>query len=71
MADKLNIYSKDNLKTPIATGDDTTGAKVTGLAAGTKVNDGDFVATHVDQDGKHTESPTSPVPGWTVNPAKS
>lgn len=67
MADKLNIYQKDNLKAVVATGDDTTGAKVAGLSAGTKVNDGDYIATHTE-DGK-AESDPQPVPGWTVNAA--
>ncbi|GEP72027.1 hypothetical protein FD12_GL001397 [Lentilactobacillus rapi DSM 19907 = JCM 15042] len=69
MADRLNVYKKDNLKAVVATGDDSNGAKVVGLSAGAKVADGDYVATHTE-DGR-TESAPQPVPGWSVNAAKS
>lgn len=63
----LNVYKNDDLKTVIGTGTDTDGkALIKGLAAGTVVSDGDYVATHVDPSGKQTESATAPVPGFTV-----
>lgn len=66
MALKLNIYAKGDLKTPVATGDDTDGATLTGIAAGTKVAAGDYKATHVDDTGKLTESDPVDVPEFTV-----
>lgn len=66
MALKLNIYAKGDLKTPVATGDDTDGATITGLEAGAKVAAGDYKATHADDTGKLEESDPVDVPEFTV-----
>ncbi|MBT9670859.1 hypothetical protein [Secundilactobacillus kimchicus] len=66
MALKLNLYKKDDLTKPVATGDDATGAVLTGMAAGTKVVAGDYKATHVDDSGKLDESEPVDVPEFTV-----
>lgn len=68
MAIKLNLYAKGGT-TPIATGDDTTGVAVTGLAAGTVVNDGDYQVSHTDDSDTLLESDRASVPGFTVNTA--
>ncbi|KJW12862.1 hypothetical protein [Levilactobacillus spicheri] len=69
MAVKLNVYKKDGT-TPVATGTDTDGAVITGIAAGTVVPTGDYESTHTDDAGVLTESNRVPVPGFTVNPAQ-
>ena len=68
MALKLNVYAKGDT-TALATGDDTTGVAITGLAAGTVVADGDYQVTHTDDAGTLTESKRVDVPGFTVNAA--
>lgn len=63
----LNVYKKGDLKNVVASGTDTDAkAIVKGLAAGTVVADGDYVATHTDSTGALTESDPANVPGWTV-----
>ncbi|GEO70443.1 hypothetical protein [Levilactobacillus acidifarinae] len=69
MATKLNVYKKDGT-TPVATGTDTDGAVITGIAAGTVVPTGDYESTHTDDAGVLTESNRVPVPGFTVKQAQ-
>jgi len=69
MATKLNVYKKDGT-TPVATGTDTDGATITGIAAGTVVATGDYESTHTDDAGVLTESNRVLVPGFTVNKAQ-
>lgn len=67
---KLNIYKKDNLTTPIATGDGAIGVNITGLAPGTVVATGDYKASYTDTEGKLLESDKVDVPAFTVLPDK-
>lgn len=66
MAYVLNLYKKGETKAT-ASGDPSDGVAITGLAAGTKVNDGDYQSTFTDDAGKLTESDKVDVPGFTVN----
>lgn len=66
----LNIYKKGET-TPSFTGDDTNGATITGLAAGTVVPKGDYQASHTDPEGKLTESNKVDVVGFTVKEAQA
>lgn len=72
MADlKLNIYKKDDLTNPVATGTDADGAVITGLSSGDVVAKGDYKASHTDPDGKLEESDKVDVPGFTVTKSKA
>ena len=62
---KLEVYAKNNLSTPVATGE-TTGTAITGLAAGTVISDGDYVVFGVDESGDYAKSQMADVPGFTV-----
>lgn len=64
----LNIYSKDDLTTVVATGDPTTGVAIDGLEGGTEVAAGTYVAQSHDNNGVYADSDTVPVPAFTVLP---
>lgn len=68
---QLNIYKKDDLTKTIATGNDTDGVAITGLAGGTVVADGEYKASHTDPAGKLSESDKVDVPGFTVTKSKA
>lgn len=68
MALKLNVYEKGGTDA-IATGTDTEGARIKGLAGGTIVKDGDYQATYTDDTGALKESGRVDVPGFTVEKA--
>lgn len=69
MAYVLNLYKKGETK-PTVSGDPVKGVAITGVPAGTKINDGDYQSTFTDDTGKLAESDKVDVPGVTVNPAK-
>ena len=68
----LNVYKKGDMTKPIASGTDTDAkAVITGVAAGTNVAEGDYVATHADPAGKLAESDPTPVLAFSVPKAKA
>lgn len=68
----LNVYKKGAMDTPVASGTDTDAkAIIKGIAAGTDVAAGDYVATHADPAGKLAESDPTDVPAFSVPKAKA
>lgn len=65
MAIKLHVYKKDSTEI-ISEGDPKEGVKITGLAVGTVVQDGDYEATFYDEEGKYLESNRVALKGFTV-----
>lgn len=62
---QLKIFKKDDLTKVVATGD-VTGTTITGVAAGTVVNAGDYVVVTTDTTGQYTDSDPVDMPAFTV-----